>query len=89
MLAYGSQAQTCGPCIKSCHNGTCCEWDDPPIDTDPASLVGFNKSPLGFTLAFMPRIESADPKPCVLVYIEEPSQTTYIQVAIESTTDIW
>ena len=83
----GSSAQTCGGCSTSCSGNQCCLWDDPAVDKNPES---FNSGyPLGYTTRFMPRVESDDPKPCMVVNIPEPSRRTYIQVAIESDADIW
>lgn len=89
----GSLAQTCGGCITSCSgsdgNSRCCLWDNPPIESSPDSLITPGRSPNGFTSAFLPRVESDDPFPCVTVTIPEPTQQTYIQVSVESTTEVW
>ena len=80
----------CGDCITSCNDGQCCRWDNPPIETDPDSLILPNRSPLGFTSAFLPSVDAPDdaPFPCVSVDIPE-NKLYYIQVAIESSAIVW
>ena len=96
--ASSSSAQECPNCEASCSeastnelccNAQCCVWDDPPIDTSEQSLSDPKGTPLGFTTAAMPREESDDPMPCVVVNISEPNRQTYIQLLIDSKENIW
>ena len=90
---HGSLAQ-CGGCSSAtlnCGEGQCCTWDNPDVDTDPNSFSNSTRFPLGFVTSFIPRVESDDPLPCVtftIPVIDRPRQN-YIQVSIESTTDVW
>lgn len=92
MLCYarGSLAQ-CGGCTEEneCGEGQCCTWDNPDVDTNPDSYSDPTKFPLGFVTSFIPRVESGDPLPCVTFTIPDNTIQTYIQVSIESTTDVW
>jgi hypothetical protein len=95
--ASSSSAQECQNCEASCSeastnelccNAQCCLWDNPPIDTSEQSFSDPNGTPLGFATATMPRDESDDPMPCVVVNIPEQSRQTYIQLLIDSEANI-
>ena len=56
---------------------------------DTSSFSDPEGTPLGFTTAFFPRVESGKPKPCVTVAIADTVRQTYIQVAMESDAPLW